>query len=90
MNAFVLLTPEQLDALLQRAVREAMASVQTSGSDSPDVLTRAQAAELLQVTEHHVTRLHRKEGLPGHKLGREWRYRRSEILAWIAKRKGDR
>lgn len=49
-----------------------------------EVLTTAQVAELLQVDEDLVRALARKGELPGRKLGRDWRFSRTAVLAWLA------
>jgi excisionase family DNA binding protein len=52
--------------------------------DAPEVLTPAQLAELLQVDEETVIALAEKRELPGRKVGKEWRFSREAILAWLA------
>jgi excisionase family DNA binding protein len=81
MSAVVVLTPAELEALVERAVRRI---VEPPSSSDPEVLTREQAAELLQVNPHTIPRLV-KNGLPAHRLGAQWRFRRSELLAWLAR-----
>lgn len=49
-----------------------------------DVLTTKQAAKLLQVHPKVVGRYIKNLGLPAHRIGGEYRFLRSEILAWIA------
>lgn len=51
----------------------------------PEVLTSAQAAELLQVEEGLVIELAEADKLPGRKLGGAWRFARSALIAWLAK-----
>jgi excisionase family DNA binding protein len=51
---------------------------------SPDVLTTAQLAELLQVDEKAVRDLARRGELPGRKIGRDWRFSRNAVLAWLS------
>lgn len=88
MNAVVVLTPEQLQELVDRTIRETFASMkEAAASEGPEVLNRKQAAEVLDVTEQQISKL-RKKGLPGHKIGNLWRFRRSEILAWVSKQGG--
>jgi excisionase family DNA binding protein len=53
-------------------------------AEAPEVLTAAQLAELLQLDEDTVTELSERRELPGRKLGEEWRFSRSAILAWLA------
>jgi excisionase family DNA binding protein len=52
---------------------------------TPEVLTSAQTAELLQVEEGLVLELAEAGKLPGRKLGDAWRFARSAIIAWLAK-----
>jgi putative molybdopterin biosynthesis protein len=48
----------------------------------PDqLLTTAEIAEVLRVHPKHVYRLLRK-GLPGRRVGSEWRFSRDDVLAW--------
>lgn len=48
-----------------------------------EVLSVEQAAELLQVDAALVARLAERGQLPGRKLGREWRFARAALLAWL-------
>ena len=50
----------------------------------PDVLTPAQAAAFLQVTEEVVIREAEGGRLPGRKLGADWRFSRLAITDWLA------
>lgn len=50
----------------------------------PEVLTLAQAAELLQVGEELVRTLAEEGVLPGRLLGDEWRFSLRALLAWLA------
>lgn len=54
----------------------------------PEVLTTAQLAELLQVEEEVVHTLARRKELPGRKIGRDWRFSRAAVLAWLANEPG--
>lgn len=87
MSAIAVLTEEQLADLLERAVKKASAAtIPSVDSAPPEVLTRKQAADLLQVDPHAIPSLVSDEGLPYAKLGREWRFLRSEVLAWMSAR----
>ncbi len=88
MNAVVVVTPEQLLALVSEAVRTSIQ--ERSPSEAPEVLTREQVANLLQVNPHHVPVLVRKHGLPSHRIGSQWRFRRTEVLEWLASQKGSK
>lgn len=48
------------------------------------VLTTVQCAELLQVHPKVVGRYVKSRGLPAHRIGREFRFLQSEVIAWIA------
>ena len=50
----------------------------------PDVLTPAQAAELLQVPEDEVVELAEAGKLPGRRIGERWRFSRPALIAWLA------
>lgn len=49
------------------------------------LLTSSEVASLLQVHPKQIYRL-LKRGLPGHRMGGEWRFVREEILAWVGER----
>ncbi len=52
--------------------------------DPPEVLSSAQAAQLLQVDEPLVIELAEAGKLPGRKLGKLWRFSRQALVAWLA------
>jgi excisionase family DNA binding protein len=54
-----------------------------------EVLTSAQLAELLQVDEETVVELAERGELPARKLGDEWRFSRSAILAWLGEEQAE-
>src|SRR5512133_930729 len=51
------------------------------------LLTTEEVAALLRVHPKQVYRLLRR-GLPGRRVGAEWRYERAEVLAWAGARAG--
>lgn len=53
---------------------------------SDEVLTREETATLLKICTKTVSRLVEREGLPAARVGREYRFRRSAVLAWMAER----
>jgi|SRR5688500_4255486 len=53
-------------------------------SPLPDVLTPAQAAELLQVDEAEVVTLAEAGTLPGRRIGEQWRFSRPALIEWLA------
>lgn len=50
-------------------------------SDEPALLKSVEVAELLRVHPKHVYRLLRR-GLPGRRIGGEWRFDREDVLRW--------
>ena len=52
--------------------------------DPPEVLNVVQAAELLQLETKLVLELAEAGKLPGRKLGTDWRFSRSALIAWLA------
>ena len=53
-------------------------------SPLPDVLTLAQAAELLEVDEDEVVALAEARTLPGRRIGEQWRFSRPALIEWLA------
>jgi excisionase family DNA binding protein len=53
-------------------------------ADLPDVLTPAQAAQLLQVSEDAVLALAEEGRLPGRRIGDEWRFARAALVQWLS------
>jgi excisionase family DNA binding protein len=63
-----------------------MATRPEPASQFPPVLTAAMAAELLQVHVEYLRKLVREGVVPAHRFpgGRELRFLRDELLAWLA------
>jgi excisionase family DNA binding protein len=53
-------------------------------AEVPEVLTPPQAAALLQVDEDAVLALAEQGELPGRRIGKEWRFARSALVAWLS------
>jgi excisionase family DNA binding protein len=53
-------------------------------AEALEVLTLAEAADLLRIDEQTVTQMAEDGELPGRKLGDEWRFARSAVLTWLA------
>jgi excisionase family DNA binding protein len=62
------------------------ATTPSGSADFPPVLTAAMAAELLQVNVEYLRRMVREHRIPCHRFpgGREMRFLRDELLAWLA------
>lgn len=80
----VSLTETDLEALLERAASAGAARV----SPPPEILTAEETAALLRLNAQTVQRLAAAGEIPSKRLGREWRFRRSEILAWFESKQG--
>jgi excisionase family DNA binding protein len=49
----------------------------------PEVLTLAEAAAYLRVTEAELSMIAGSQGLPGQRIGSEWRFSRAAIQDWL-------
>ena len=57
---------------------------------APSLLTVEEVAALLKVPPSWVydrTRLRTKERIPGFRLGKYWRFRETDVLAWLEKQR---
>lgn len=50
-----------------------------------EIMTIREVAEFLKLTEKTAYRLVSEDKLPGFKVGGSWRFRKSDINAWIGK-----
>jgi excisionase family DNA binding protein len=77
-----------------RAVRSEMSSLrellegrlECGAPVHDEVLKRSEAAKLLGICTETLTKLVRDEKLPCKRVGKEYRFLRSEIVAWLAAR----
>jgi len=53
-------------------------------AELPDVLTPAQAAQLLQVPEDEIIALAEAGTLPAKRIGDHWRFARPALIAWLS------
>jgi excisionase family DNA binding protein len=66
---------------------QAMGSYSFHAYDSPDppeVMAPDQAARFLQIEPGVVVELAEAGKLPGRKLGKEWRFSRAALVAWLS------
>jgi excisionase family DNA binding protein len=56
------------------------------GADGPggEVLTLSEAATYLRLPEEEVLRMVREQDLPSRQVGREWRFLKPAIQAWLS------
>ena len=57
-------------------------------ADAPDILTLAEAAEFIRVSEKTLGEMARTRRIPSQKVGREWRFLRTGLEAWLAGESG--
>jgi excisionase family DNA binding protein len=68
----------------QTALKAKKAMAGTAPMTAPlEVLTLAEAAAYLRLPEADVLRLARDQGLPGRKVGDEWRFLKAAIQDWL-------
>lgn len=83
MSAVIVLSPEQLDTLVRRAVREELHNA------GPETLTTAEAAALFKVKPETICEWI-KQGLPtAGKAGRQHRIRRADLEQWARRPRGE-
>lgn len=79
--AIVVLEVEQLRSLIREAVRAELANVR----QPEEWLDVKGAAEYLGLCREYLCKLARRGEIPASRLGRDWRFRRSELDAHMAK-----
>lgn len=82
-TTLVVLTPEQLEQLVERAVERALSRVFPAAPPELD-LTSEQAAEALNLAPKTIRRLAREGKLPGKRRGSTWRFTRRAVEAYRA------
>jgi len=79
---------EELDQLIQKSVAAAInASGAQKTDDGDELLTVAEAAEFLKCTKVSIHVWKRDKGLKFHKIGRSTRFKKSELLEFLTRRK---
>jgi excisionase family DNA binding protein len=76
--------PTMLNALGSAQAEWSVGQHSFRPAEQLEILTPAQLAGLLQVEEKVVIELAEVRELPGRKVGKEWRFSRETILAWLA------
>ena len=54
-----------------------------TNADSPDILNIEEAAALLGVSIKTFNKVLHSQNLPARKIGREWKFSRSALIAWV-------
>jgi excisionase family DNA binding protein len=76
----------ELRAMVRSELRAFHAASQAPAND--DILNRKEAADLLKMNIESVSRLARDGGLPHKRVGKEYRFLRSQLMSWMAARDG--
>jgi excisionase family DNA binding protein len=74
---------ELVSELLSEGLVVGRAAVADEPAPAAEVLTLQEAAGLLRVSEGAVRSRAEAGDLPGRRLGQEWRFARSALLAWL-------
>ncbi len=75
------LTVEQLKALIREAVRQELAGA--SEQQQSDVLLREEAAAILKIHPKTLTKYAEQKKIRASKIGRDWRFRRADVMAFL-------
>jgi excisionase family DNA binding protein len=79
MSDVVVLTREQLEELVDKAVERAL---EARREPPPEILDSESAGKLVGRSAKVMERLARSKQIPAYQLGRQWRFKRVEIVAW--------
>lgn len=63
-----------------------MAASQVDSAKAREIMSLREVAELLRCNRSTIYRMLKRQEIPGFKVGGDWRFARSEIEAWIARR----
>src|SRR5216684_1985671 len=53
-------------------------------ANDPEVLTVKEVCDLLRIHRSTIYRLVRRGKIPSFKIGKDWRFRKDQIMRWIA------
>jgi excisionase family DNA binding protein len=79
--------PESAASVLTRVLSTLAEGRPVSVAAADEELTTREAAELLNVSRPHLTKLLKEGEIPSHKVGSHHRVRRCDVLAYKAKRR---
>lgn len=63
-----------------------MRNLHTGGGETPAFLTMGEVLGYLRVTPGTIYRLIKTGDLPAVRIGRRWRFRQSDLDAWLSRR----
>jgi excisionase family DNA binding protein len=83
MSAVVIMSADEARDFIRAVLRE---ELRQPANVEHEFLTAEGVAELLGVHSKTVAKLVVREQLPARRLGRSYRFRRSEVVAWLEER----
>jgi excisionase family DNA binding protein len=78
---------EELSAVLAR-MPISTSPLPTAPDRFEPLLTPVEAGAMLRIHEKTAIRLARERSLPGIRIGKHWRFRRSDLESWVSSRLG--
>ncbi len=83
MSSVLVMSPEEARELVRSVIRE---ELQKQPQAAPEVLTAERVGEMLGVHPKTVAKLVTRDRLPARRLGREYRFKRDEVVSWLEQR----
>ncbi len=81
-HGIAVLAASDVEALVEHVVDRLLAE----RAATPEYVDAEQTAALLGVSRRSLPQLVRRDGLPVHRVGRLYRFRRDEVVAWLERR----
>ena len=70
-------------------IRGTLLTNSDEGTTMKDLLTLSEVSTFLKVPKSTIYKLARERRLPGHKVGKHWRFVREEIESWVQNAGGE-
>lgn len=83
---FIQVTPDELKRLVREAVREELTTKRPANDPDVVYMTPKQVAEILNCSTRSVQRLATAKELPSRRVGRDLRFRRVDVEAYLAQK----
>ena len=84
MKTSFLIHDTELPGIVTELVREAVREIKLEHQDPDQSMTTKEAAEFLRVHPNQI-RIYREAGLPSFRQGKEYTYRRHDLIEWREK-----
>ncbi len=83
MSSFIVLTPPELDVLIQDSIRKVLLEIEPSSSNEKEILTISEASQYLNLAKQTIYGFTSKNIIPFIKKGKKLYFRRSELKDWL-------